>query len=157
ERTNPFLKDTLAGLNANYSRTRADSRNPPNVSSNQGDAFQESYNIAPRHALPLRIPLTQLKFSPLPARFYWNYNLANSHATVLDRQRDSLGTLVLRSDTKGSNASLDFGADTRPFDFFHHGFNATRILSLPSALRENVGAVNLGRVVRWTQTMDSRL
>ena len=157
ERTNPFLKYTLAGLNANYERNWSDSRNPTNVSSGKNDLLQVSYNISPRQALALRLPATGIKFFPLPERFYWNYNLSNNASTVFDRQRDSLGTLALRNATKGNNASIDFGADTRPFDFFHHGFQATRNLSLPSALRENVGALNLGRVVSWRQTMDSRM
>ena len=158
ERTNPLLKYTLGGITANFARAWSDSRNPTNVSNSQSQQLGVGYVISPRSVFALRLPLTGgAKFYPLPERFYANYSLNDNSGQVFDRQRDSLGTLVPRNSTKGEAASLDFGADTRPFDFFHHAFQATRNLTLPDELRETVGGLNVGRVVRWSQTLDSRI
>jgi hypothetical protein len=158
ERTNPFLKYTVGGITANFAKAWSDARNPTNVAGNQNSQLGVGYNISPRAAFALRLPFTGgAKFYPLPERFYWNYSLNRSSSQTFDRVRDSLGTLVPRNFTNGEAASLSFGADTRPFDFFHHAFQATRNLSLPKELDETVGGLNMGRVVNWSQTMDSRI
>jgi hypothetical protein len=92
----------------------------------------------------------------LPERFYWNYATQSNESQTFDRQRDSVGSLVPRAINRGRSASVEFGADSRPMDFLHHSFQASRNLSLPTQLLERVGFINFGRVVRWSQSMDAR-
>ncbi|MFI5370356.1 MAG: hypothetical protein ACHQ52_02285, partial [Candidatus Eisenbacteria bacterium] len=72
------------------------------------------------------------------------------------RLSDATGTLVPATFTKGRTGFIDFGASFRPIDVFHEEFQARRNLTLPEALREQWGAVNLGKVVQWRQSWDTR-
>ena len=104
----------------------------------------------------LQVPGTKLKLYPLPERFYWNYSVATRRSQLYDRLQDSTGSLVLRNDVRGRTGTIAFGADTRPFDFFHHRFEGIRNLTLGDKLSERIGFINLGRVVSWNQGMDAR-
>jgi hypothetical protein len=157
ERTHPLLRYTIGGITANYNRSWSDSRNPINVNDQKNSSLGVNYTIAPRQLLALKVPGTALRFFPLPERFFANYAQNTNATTLYDRERDSLGSVVLRSRTRGNNATIDFGTDTRPFDFFHHGVTATRNLSLPAPLLEKVSGLNLGRVVRLRQNLDGRI
>jgi hypothetical protein len=156
ERSNPFLRYTLGGLSASLTRNEAFNRNPVTVDTSRSLGAAVNYGIAPRRLLELKIPGLGAKFYPLPERFYWNYSLGTSDQRVYDRQRDSTGSLVPRALNKGRTGTIHYGADNRPFDFFHHRVDATRNLTLPEPLREQFGFINLGRVVRWGQAMDAR-
>ena len=70
-------------------------------------------------------------------------------------ERDSLR---LRSDVTGRSAVVDFGADSRPFDFFRHHIEGHRNLVLPESdvRSDQIGFINLGRVTSWRQNMDAR-
>ena len=102
--------------------------------------------------------MTRAKFYPLPERFFWNYGVQKSVSQSSDRIRTPSGDLSLidRPQLVGRTAAINFGADSRPFDFFHHRFEAVRNLELPDSLRNQIGFVNLGRVVTWNQSMDTR-
>ncbi|TMQ58490.1 MAG: cell surface protein SprA, partial [Candidatus Eisenbacteria bacterium] len=154
QRSNALLRYTLGGITANYSRNQSDATSPTSVVSVRGQAANVSYGITPRNFIALRMPLTKARFYPLPERFYWNYAVATSEQLAYDRLRDASG-LVLRNDLTGRTASINFGADTRPFESFHHHFEAIRNLTLPEGQREQVGFINLGRVVSWRQNMDA--
>lgn len=156
ERTNPFLRYTVGGITANFGQTRGESRSPTGVDTSRSTAAQVGYTISPRKLLPISLPGTKARFWPLPERFYWNYSVATQSSRVYDRRRDAEGSLLLRNATRGRQASIDFGADSRPLDLLHHQFTARRNLTLPEPLLERIGFINLGRVVSWNQAMDSR-
>jgi hypothetical protein len=156
ERSHPLLRYTLGGISANISRTETDGRNPVSTDAQRLVQAAVNYSISPRQLLPVKIPATKLAFYPLPERFYWNYAVTSTHAESFQRQRDTSGALVSLRNTDGRTGIVEFGADSRPFDFFHHGFSATRNLQLPTPLLERVGFINFGRVVRWSQQMDAR-
>jgi motility/secretion related protein SprA len=156
DRSNPFLRYTLGGITANLSQTRSQYRNPTSVDTSRSLSAGVGYSISPRKLLQIPLPGTKKQLWPLPERFYWNYSLATQSGRTYDRLRDGSGTLVLRNATVGRTASIDFGADSRPLDLFHHQFQARRNLTLPEALREQIGFINLGKVVTWNQAMDSR-
>jgi hypothetical protein len=156
ERSNPLLRYTLGGISGSLSQTRSQYRNPTSVDTSRSLSAGVSYVISPRKLLPIPLPGTKKQFWPLPERFYWNYSLATGSSRTYDRLRDGSGTLVLRNVTQSRTASIDFGADSRPLDLLHHQFQARRNLTLPDALREQIGFINLGKVVQWNQAMDSR-
>jgi hypothetical protein len=156
DRANPFLRYSLGGITANISQTNNDSRNPLTTDASRSTQGNVNYSIAPRQLLRLPIPATKLSFFPLPERFYWNYSVATSQGTSFQRQLDTNGVRVALRDFEGRQASIQFGADSRPLDFFHHSFSATRNLALPNPLLEHLGFVNFGRVVSWSQQMDAR-
>jgi hypothetical protein len=154
DRSNPLLRYTLGGITATYSRNQSDSKDPNSVGSSISQGAGVNYGIAPRDFMIIPIPLTnKVKFYPLPERFFWNYSVSTSDQKIFDRTRDATG-LVLRNDVVGRTGFINFGADTRPFDFFHHHFEAVRNLTLPQ--REQIGFINLGKVVTWRQNMDAR-
>ena len=157
DRSNPFLRYTLGGISASISRAWSQSRSPISVDSSKTLAATVSYGITPRRLLVLPLPALKTRFYPLPERFWWNYSIQTSEIHSYDRLRDTTGALVLRTLTNGRTAGIDFGADSRPFDFFHHRFSAYRNLTLPEPLREQIGFINLGKVVRWDQSMDGRV
>ena len=158
ERSNPLLRYTVGGINANMSRTSSEASTPSLVDSSKARAASVSWTINPRKLLPLRMPGTKVRVYPLPERFYWNYAVATREDHVYDRAYDSThtGTPVLRSATAGRIASIDFGADSRPIDLLQHQFQARRNLTLPDQLMERIGFINLGRVVQWNQSFSSR-
>src|SRR5262249_45412725 len=100
---------------------------------------------------------TKVSFFPLPERFYWNYSVISTHGESYQRLLDSNGVRVPLRNSDGRPTTIQFGADTRPFDFFHHSFTANRNLQLPAPLLEKGGPINFGRVVNWGQNMDARL
>jgi hypothetical protein len=155
ERSNPFLRFTIGGVTANYALNQTDGKNPNSVTTFRGQTAAVNYGISPRSLMVLRVPLTKFRMYLLPERFYWNYSLSTSEQRVFDRTRDASG-LLLRNSVDGRTAFINFGADMRPFEFFHHHFEAVRNLTLPVEQRETLGSVNLGKVVRWGQTMDAR-
>lgn len=155
-RSNPFLLYTLGGLSGNFGHGMATSRNPTLVDTSKSMTYNVNYTIAPRRLLQMEVPGTKLKFHPLPERVYWNYQLNTNESRTYDRQRDSTGSLALRNFTKGRTATLVFGTESRPFDLLGHSFQATRNLTLPEQLREQIGFMNLGRVVTWNQRFDAR-
>ena len=156
DRSNPFLRYTLGGITANYSRTDIDNRNPISIDQLSTNNAAVNYSLSPRQWL--KIPLgRKITFFPLPERFTWNYSVMNSTSNSVQRSPDSSGVHVPIYGTTGHQANVLFGADTRPFDFFHHSFAATRNLALDPSLMERVGFINLGKVVGWNQQMDARL
>ncbi|HEU5112139.1 MAG TPA: cell surface protein SprA, partial [Acidimicrobiia bacterium] len=138
DRSNPLLRYTLGGFTANINRSQNELRNPTTVSANTQTAAAVNYSIAPRQILTLGVPLTRLKIYPFPERFYWNYSFSTNEGASYNRERDSLGTLVLRNVTNARVAGIDFGMDSRPIDMFHHSFRARRNLTLPTELLERV-------------------
>jgi len=156
ERSNPFLRYTLGGITGSLGQSRSDYHNPAAVDTTVSLNAAVGYSIAPRKLLGVPLPGTKVRLWPLPERFYWNYAIATRRSHTYDRLRDGSGALVLRNATQGRSAGIDFGADTRPFDFLHHQFQAHRNLTLPDPLREQWGFINFGRVVQWNQSMDSR-
>jgi hypothetical protein len=154
DRANPILRYTLGGVTVSHSRSQTDSRNPTSVGTSTSKSSAVNYGIAPRSLLAIPLPLTKARFYPLPERFYWNYAVSSSQSRAFDRTRD--GGLLLRNSVAGRAASVNFGADTRPFEFLHHHFEALRNLMLAPALREKIGPINFGRVVTWRQNMDAR-
>jgi hypothetical protein len=155
ERSNPLLRYTIGGVTANYGRNESDGKNPNSVTSFRGQSAAVNYGITPRNLMVLRVPLTKTRMYLLPERFYWNYALSTAEQRVYDRLRDASG-LLLRNSVTGRTAFINFGADMRPFEFFHHHFEAVRNLTLPEEQREQFGSINLGKVVTWRQNMDAR-
>ncbi len=156
ERSNPFLRYTLGGITANISRTHSERSNPTSVDTLRSTSAGVGYTISPRRLLPVPVPGTKYRIWPLPERFYWNYAIATQSGRTYDRRRDEAGSLVLRNATEGRTAGVTFGAATRPFDLLQHNFEARRNLTLPAHLREQIGFINLGRVVQWNQSFSSR-
>ena len=156
DRSNPFLRYMLGGITGQISRSQTDSRNPVTTDASRTTQAGVDYSIAPRQLLRVPIPATKLAFFPLPERFFWNYAVQQTEASSFQRQLDSNGVLVPLHDSQGRLATIQFGADSRPFDFFHHSFTATRNLQLPEPLLERVGFINFGSMVNWSQQMDAR-
>jgi len=158
ERSNPLLRYTLGGITAGYGRAQTKGRSPYSVDSTVSTSATVNYQIAPRKLLAFGLPASKARFYLLPERAYWNYSVATSRSVSFERvgaQRDSLR---LRSDNRGRSAFVDFGADSRPIDLFHHHVEARRNLTLPSdqVRMERIGFINLGRVTSWRQSMDAR-
>ncbi len=131
----------------------ADTRNPNLVGTTTTLGATVNYDIAPRRLLSIGLPLTRLRFYPLPERAWWNYSLATTETHSTERLRDgTLGRSL--TDVNGRSAGIDFGADIRPIDPYHHHIEAHRNLTLPEPLAEGWGFVNFGRVTSWRQTMD---
>ncbi|OGF16991.1 MAG: cell surface protein SprA [Candidatus Eisenbacteria bacterium RBG_16_71_46] len=156
ERAHPLLRYTLGGITSSINGTQTNGRTPSSVDTSTTLNATVNYGISPRSILVLKLPGTNTKFYPLPERFFWNYALSTRRSRYYDRLQDSTRTLVLRNDLQGRSGTIAFGADTRPFDFFHHHFEGTRNLTLGDQLTERVGFINLGKVVNWRQAMDAR-
>ncbi|HET9328131.1 MAG TPA: cell surface protein SprA, partial [Candidatus Eisenbacteria bacterium] len=156
DRINPLVKLTLAGLSGNISHARTDSRNPVTTDDSRSTQAQVNYSVAPRQMLKVPLPLTKASFFPLPERFYWNYSMQEAQGISFQRLPDSNGVRIPLRNASGRQAGINFGADMRPFDFFHHSFNANRNLQLPRQFTERIGSINMGRVVNWSQQMDAR-
>ena len=156
ERSNPFLRYTLGGITANINRSGTETSSPSSVDTSRSTAATVGYAISPRRLLRVPVPGTHFRVWPLPERFFWNYAVSTRSSRTYERRRDGSGALVLRSATVGRIAGIDFGADTRPFDLLQHSFQAKRNLTLPQNLREEIGFINLGKVVQWGQSFNSR-
>src|SRR5262245_39747966 len=157
DRTNPFIKYTAGGFTANINHVETNSRNPVSIDQLRSTQAQVNYSISPRSLARIPIPSTKISFFPLPERFFWNYSVINTHTESFQRLLDSNGVRVPLRSSDGRPTGVQFGADTRPFDFFHHSFVANRNLSLPAPLLEKWGPINFGRVVNWGQNMDARV
>ncbi|NOT33933.1 MAG: hypothetical protein HOP12_07160 [Candidatus Eisenbacteria bacterium] len=157
DRSNPFLRYTLGGITASLAQTRRQSISPSNADTSSSLSGAVNYQITPRSLVSFLIPGTKTKMFPLPERFYWNYAIATSEARTYARLPGSNGELAPSSFNSGRTASIDFGASTRPIDLIRHEFSARRNLTLPEDQREQLGFVNLGRVVAWRQSFESRL
>src|SRR5262249_13219155 len=57
----------------------------------------------------------------------------------------------------GRAASVDFGADSRPFDLITHHVEGRRNLALDGVRLDRIGFINFGRVTSWRQSFTSRL
>ncbi|MFN8587824.1 MAG: cell surface protein SprA [Candidatus Eisenbacteria bacterium] len=156
ERTHPLLKYTVAGLTANISRSETDSRTPSAVSSSSTTNAGVNWGVAPRQLLPIGMPLSKAKFYPLPERVYWNYQVSSSKSESFTRATDGSGDLVPSSNLKGRQATLGFGADTRPVDLITHHIEGQRALSLDNVPLDHIGFVNFGRLTSWRQNFTSR-
>lgn len=157
DRSNPFLRYTIGGITASYGRTISEGLSPGGADTTTSNAGTINWLIAPRELFSLRMIPTKLRLYPLPERIFWNYRINTSDVHSYYRLQDGTGTLVPSSFSSGRAAFIDFGASTRPFDFIHHEFSATRNQTLPEPLREKIGFINLGRVIGWRQNMDARL
>jgi hypothetical protein len=156
DRSNPFLRYTLGGINANISRTSTDASAPTAVSKSTTVAAGVSYSVAPRLLLPVEMPFMKAKFYPLPERFYWNYAVTETESDVKTRVFGT-DSLIPSSSQNGRAASLNFGADTRPFDLLSHHIEGVRNLNLEGHRPEKVGFVNFGRLTSWRQSFSSHL
>ncbi len=156
ERTHPLLKYTVAGLTANISRSETDSRSPSAVSSSVATNAGVNWGVSPRVLLPVSLPLSKAKLYPLPERVYWNYQVSSSKSEQFTRATDGSGDLVPSSNLKGRQASLGFGADTRPVDMITHHIEGQRALSLDNVPLDRIGFVNFGRLTSWRQNFTSR-
>jgi hypothetical protein len=156
ERSNPFLRYTVGGITANISRSTNDARTPTSVSNSRTVNAGVNYNVAPRSLLQIPMPFMKARFFPLPERAYWNYQVTSTRSEAFTRV---FGTDSLRpsSSQNGRAASLDFGADTRPFDMLSHHIEGRRNLALDGVRQDRVGFVNFGRVTNWRQSFASHL
>ena len=156
DRSNPFLRYTLGGITANMSRTTSDGSTPTSVAKSTTVGAGVNYTVAPRLLLPVAMPFTKAKFYPLPERFYWNYQVTTAKNDVKSRV---IGTdsLIQSSIQNARAASLNFGADTRPFDLLTHHIEGVRNLNLEGHRPEKVGFMNFGRLTSWRQSFSSHL
>ena len=156
ERTNPLLKYTVAGLTANISRSETDSRTPSAVSNSASTNAGVNWSVAPRALVAIGMPIGKAKFHPLPERVYWNYQVSANESKSFTRATDGSGDLLPSSNLKGRQATLGFGADSRPFDALTHHIDGTRALSLDNVPLDHIGFVNFGRLTSWRQNFSTR-
>ena len=158
ERSNPLLRYTLGGITSTYSWAETKSRSPYSVDSSVVRTATVNYTVAPRKLLAFGVPLSKTRFYPLPERAYWNYSVTSNRSVSFDRIGALRDSLRLRNDVVGRSAAIDFGADSRPFDFLHHHVDGRRNLVLPAdeVRSDRIGFINLGRVTSWRQNMDAR-
>jgi hypothetical protein len=154
ERSNPFLRYTLGGITAAYNQSLSNNRSPYSVDSSNVKSASVSYLITPRKLLALGIPLSKARFYLLPERAYWNYSVSSTHTVTYDRVGALRDSLRKRSDVTGRSAFVNFGADSRPVDLFHHHVEGVRNMVLP-VRNDGIGFINLGRVTSWRQNMDA--
>jgi len=156
ERSNPFLRYTLGGFNANINRSVSDNRGPTSISKSTNVSASVNYQITPRELLPVPLPFMKAKLFPLPERFYWNYGVSTTTSSAFTRRFGS-DQLVPSSAQNGRTAQVDFGADTRPFDLLSHHIEGRRNLSLTGVRLDHVGFINFGRLTSWRQSFNSHL
>ena len=156
DRSNPFLRYTLGGLNANMSRTTSDSRSPTSISRTTNMSAGVSYQVTPRELLVLPLPFTKTRLYPLPERAYWNYGVSTNKSSTFTRAFGS-EALTASPSQNGRAANVDFGADTRPFDLLSHHVEGHRNLSLEGVRLERIGFINFGRLTSWRQSFSSHL
>jgi hypothetical protein len=155
ERSNKLLRYTLGGITANYTRNQSDGKNPMSVTTSRGQSAAVNYGVSLRNLMAVPLPIAKGKLYLLPERAFWNYAMSTIEQQVYDRSRDAT-TLVLRNSLLGRTGFINFGADSRPLDFFHHHIEGVRNLTLPDEQVQKLGPVNFGRVVTWRQNMDAR-
>ncbi|MBI1799938.1 MAG: cell surface protein SprA [Candidatus Eisenbacteria bacterium] len=154
ERSNPLLRFTIGGITASVARTLSVARSPSFVDSTKTVNGAVSYSIAPRKLFSFPLPGTRARLFILPEHFFWNYTVGTRESRTYDRLSDSTRSLVLRNTIHGRTGFVAFGGDFRPVDLLHHHFEGTRNLTL-GALNQQIGFINLGRVVNWRQSVDS--
>jgi len=159
ERSNPFLRYTVGGLTANLARTQTDNRSPVSVSRAEVVTGGLGWSTAPRNLLAIPAPFGKARFYPLPERIYWNYGVTTNQSEAFTRATDGSGVLLPTSSNSGRSAGIDFGADTRPFDFLSHRVEGRRNLSLelPDRANDQIAGLNLGLLVNWRQSLNGRL
>jgi hypothetical protein len=150
DRAHPLLRYTIGGVTANFSTQNSHGRNPASADRTMSYSGGINYAIAPRSLLGLRVPGLKGKFFPLPERLYTNYRVDERNSEIADRIAGT-DDFVPRSAVGGRSATIQFGADTRPFEFIRHHYEASRNLNLPY----RVGSVNIGQVVNWNQNVDA--
>jgi hypothetical protein len=155
-RSNPLLRYTVGGLTANGTRTESDNAGPSGVSNGSATSANVNWGVQPRALLAIPMPFGKAKFYPLPERVRWNYQLNQTRNTSYTRPLGAPDELQLSSDVSGRTASLDLGADTRPFDLISHHIEAHRALSLSNVPLDHVGFFNLGRTTSWSQNLNTR-
>jgi hypothetical protein len=154
DRANPFLRYTLGGISAGYTRNESESTSPSGASNSKNSSTSVSYGIAPRSLLRIALPLVNARFYPLPERFTIGYASASTESRTFTRSAD--GTqLFLQSAPRGRTTTVSIASDTRPLDFLHHHIDALRNLELPDAVSDRPSGINLGRVVSWRQSWDA--
>ncbi len=118
-----------------------------------------NWSVAPRNLLRLPVGIGKTQIFPLPERVYWSYAVNKSTSETFTRATDGSGALLPTNRTSGRAAGLDFGADTRPFDFISHRIEGRRNLSLnlPGRANDKVAGLNLGLLVSWRQSLNGRL
>ena len=156
ERSNPFLRYTLGGLNANISRSTNESRSPTSIGNSTNVTGSVTYQIAPRELMTVPIPFTKTRLFPLPERVYWNYGVSTTKSSAFTRTFGS-DALTQSSSQNGRAANVDFGADSRPFDLLSHHVEGRRNLSLGGVPLDHIGFINLGRLTSWRQSFSSHL
>lgn len=156
DRSNPFLRYTIGGIGATATLTEAENNSPTTVSTNRSFAAAVNYNVSLRRLLTFKVPGTRINVFPLPENAFWNYSLNTSRIRTFDRLQDSTGTLRERNRIDGRQATIGFGMTTRPIDLLTHQIQGTRNLTLRDDLLEKIGFINLGRVVNWRQSFNSR-
>ncbi len=154
ERSNPFLRYTIGGVSASWQRTDSKSLSPTGLDSSVSVAGNVSYTVSPRRLLPLNLPSTKMKFYPLPDRVYWTYNVQTRRGDTYLRPSDNRDTLVLQNQTRGRTSTLDFGADTRPFEALQHHIEGHNDLALENF--PTTRFLNFGHLTSWRQTLNSR-
>lgn len=159
ERSSPFLRYSVGGLTANISRTQTDTRSPQSLGSSETVNGGLNWSVSPRNLLQIPIGLGKTRLFPLPERLYWNYGVNKTTSEQFTRSTDASGALLPTNRSSGRAAGIDFGADTRPFDFLSHRVEGRRNLSLDLPGRENdkFAGLNLGLLVSWRQSLNGRL
>ncbi len=156
DRSNPFLRLTLGGLNANINRSSTESTAPTSISSSDNVAGGVTYQVALRQLMVVPLPFTKAALFPLPERFYWNYGVSTTKSTAYTREFGS-DVLTQSSSQNGRAASVDFGADARPVDMLTYHVEGHRNLSLDGVRMDRVGFINFGRLTSWRQGFNSHL
>ena len=153
ERSNPVLRFALSGLTANLQHSRAKATSPTGLDSSLATSAAVNYSLAPRSLARLPIPGTRAKLFLLPERMYWNYSIGTRSGQTFQRPTGQPDTLVLLNQTRSRTALVDFGADTRPFDFLRHHIEGRRNLALDNFPVHTF--LNAGRNVSWRQSLDA--
>jgi hypothetical protein len=156
DRSNPLLRYTLGGLNANINRTSTDASAPTSVSKSSNVSGAVTYQVALRQLFAIPLPFTKAQLFPLPERFYWNYGVSTTQSTAFTRQFGS-DVLASSSSQNGRAANVDFGADARPVDMLTYHVEGHRNLSLDGVRMDRVGFINFGRLTTWRQGFNSHM
>jgi hypothetical protein len=156
DRSNPFLRYTIGGLNANINRTTTDASAPTSVSKSDNVSGAVTYQVTLRQLMAIPLPFTKSQLFPLPERFYWNYGVSSTKSSAFTRQFGS-DVLTPSSSQNGRAANVDFGADARPVDMLTYHVEGHRNLSLDGVRMDRVGFINFGRLTTWRQGFNSHM
>jgi motility/secretion related protein SprA len=156
DRSNPFLRYTLGGLNASINRNTSDANAPTSLSKSSSVSAGVTYQVALRQLLSLPLPFTKAQLFLLPERFYWNYGMSSTKSSTFTRSFGS-DVLTQSSSQNGRAANVDFGADARPVDMLSYHVEGHRNLSLDGVRLDRIGFINLGRLTTWRQSFSSHM